>query len=393
MVAFNVDVAVGRGVVMKVTVVPLSGYNLFLLSLLINLLLGHVAYNCHRISTRSLTKQQQEDEQYQQQDVVVHSYCDKEAVKDHIFKWCYVHYQDQSTKQEYTQKKTLQEASFQFTTSGNILIIILLILLMFLLLGGLFLLTYVFHIKGLAGYLLDQEDADDESKYSVTTTGTTMTTTRSDDHSNDIVILWIQSCFFLFTIVFPLLFLSSIMTIWMTPLSRSTLRGYIIVTEVVNAWNGIDVLVVSLVASLYEIEQFAEFIIGDSCDEINKLLEQCCDQQLHHNDKCIIVTASLLSNFWVLALSSCLLFVVGVVLLKISRNALNDRLLVDQDDNDDVKKYQEVGVSEYDDERDVDVKESVNNSLTKHQYSYSDWLCAYIVNILVMMNMIREQSS
>jgi hypothetical protein len=55
----------------------------------------------------------------------------------------------------------------------------------------------------------------------------------------------------------------------------------------------LDVFVVSIVASLLEIQQFAEFIVGDSCDEINKFLKEYMDDQLEGDDKCFDVIATL----------------------------------------------------------------------------------------------------
>ena len=70
----------------------------------------------------------------------------------------------------------------------------------------------------------------------------------------------------------------------MIPLRLTLFRKLVVVAEVANAWNAIDVFVVSVVAALFEIQQFAEFIIGDSCDEINALLEKVCqtDNNSHH---------------------------------------------------------------------------------------------------------------
>lgn len=41
-----------------------------------------------------------------------------------------------------------------------------------------------------------------------------------------------------------------------------------------NAWSTLDVYCAAIAASLLEIQQFAAFIVGDSCDGINKLLEK-----------------------------------------------------------------------------------------------------------------------
>lgn len=66
-----------------------------------------------------------------------------------------------------------------------------------------------------------------------------------------------------------------------------------VVTEVFNAWNALDVFVVSVIAALLEIQQFAAFIVGDSCDAINDVLVKEYDTELNHDDTCFDVVASL----------------------------------------------------------------------------------------------------
>ena len=60
-----------------------------------------------------------------------------------------------------------------------------------------------------------------------------------------------------------------------------------------NHRSAIDVFCVSIGAAILEIQQFAAFIVGDSCDGINKVLAKYLDQQLEGDDKCFDLTAEL----------------------------------------------------------------------------------------------------
>lgn len=91
----------------------------------------------------------------------------------------------------------------------------------------------------------------------------------------------------------PLAFLFILLIVWVMPLKLGVFRQLVVLAEVMNAWNAIDVFVLSVAAALLEIEQFAEFIIGDSCDEIDKILKEYFDDQLHGEDTCFKVTATL----------------------------------------------------------------------------------------------------
>ena len=64
-------------------------------------------------------------------------------------------------------------------------------------------------------------------------------------------------------------------------------------TTAVNAWSALDVWCVAILASLLEIQQFAKFIVGDSCDGINKYLKQYLSAYLDGDNVCFDVEASL----------------------------------------------------------------------------------------------------
>jgi hypothetical protein len=135
---------------------------------------------------------------------------------------------------------------------------------------------------------------------------------------------WIQACFFGFGVAMPLMFLCCMLVAWVIPLRLSSYRKLVVLAEVANAWNAIDVFVVSVVAALFEIQQFAEFIIGDSCDAINELLEEK-NPNPDGDNKCFDVTAGLLPKFWVLGLAAGMMMTFGIWLLRMAQQDLSNR--------------------------------------------------------------------
>jgi len=95
-----------------------------------------------------------------------------------------------------------------------------------------------------------------------------------------------------------------------------------VVTEVLNAWSAIDVFVISIVAALLEIEQFAQFIIGNRCDLINEILKQYFDGALKGKDKCFDVQTKLYTGCWLL-FSSCVIYLLAAfVVMRACHKAL-----------------------------------------------------------------------
>jgi hypothetical protein len=77
------------------------------------------------------------------------------------------------------------------------------------------------------------------------------------------------------------------------PLSLKMQQRMFTLVGVCNAWSALDVFVVSIIAALLEIQQFAAFVIGDACDGINAWLAKNMDEQLDGDDKCFDVIAKL----------------------------------------------------------------------------------------------------
>jgi hypothetical protein len=132
--------------------------------------------------------------------------------------------------------------------------------------------------------------------------------------------------YFAFALVMPLMFLAALLCLWVTPLKLKTQKTAVVLTEVLNAWNALDVFVVSIVAALMEIQQFAAFIVGENCDAINAALAEFYDEELEGDDKCFDVVATLKSDAWLLYIAAFMLIVAGLGVLGMCRTAVAERL-------------------------------------------------------------------
>jgi hypothetical protein len=178
--------------------------------------------------------------------------------------------------------------SIQLTYLGILIIFSLLSLCLFSILLGTYIDTMAFHFKGLVGLML-QDQA--ETSYSFMDIGATIPLHSGSPHAR--LVKWLQISFFLFGLGMPLAYLLCTYVLWFYPMTLKAMKRLQIVTEVMNAWAALDVFCVSIAAALLEIEQFALFVVGDSCDRLNLLLEKYLDPWLDGDDQCFDVVAGL----------------------------------------------------------------------------------------------------
>ena len=91
----------------------------------------------------------------------------------------------------------------------------------------------------------------------------------------------------------PFAVLLAMLLLWLVPLTLSAQRSMFVLAEVLNAWSALDVFCIAIAAALLEIQQFAAFIVGDSCDGINEVLKMIDAPGLEGDDKCFDVVATL----------------------------------------------------------------------------------------------------
>eukprot|EP01117_Protostelium_nocturnum_P011002 TRINITY_DN3992_c0_g2_i1.p1 TRINITY_DN3992_c0_g2~~TRINITY_DN3992_c0_g2_i1.p1 ORF type:complete len:982 (-),score=368.11 TRINITY_DN3992_c0_g2_i1:214-3159(-) len=151
-------------------------------------------------------------------------------------------------------------------------------------------------------------------------------------HPDSFGIRFIQITFFFFAFIIPMAYLVSLSVLWFFPLTKKMQSKLIVFTEVTHAWSALEVFVVSVVASLLQLEQFSQFMLGGKCDIINKVLESYASGILGDYPLCFGVIATLRSGCWLL-FSSCLIYVVmGSVMMHFCHQAVesSDRKLINQ---------------------------------------------------------------
>jgi Paraquat-inducible protein A len=206
--------------------------------------------------------------------------------------------------------------------------------------------SFAFEFRGLVGAALGIVPGQGATTdYSVVSLGNMLPTTTLDE-PNGGGIRWLQATFFTFTLAVPLVHLVSLLLLWVLPLSHRTQHRAFVIVEILNAWSALEVFIVSLIAALLEIQQFAQFIIGDKCVPINNFLLRYFDKALDGDAQCFDVVATLLWGCWVLFLAVIFYMFVGNFLMRMCHKALGERLkraheraegapVVDQVDSDE----------------------------------------------------------
>ena len=137
--------------------------------------------------------------------------------------------------------------------------------------------------------------------------------------------LALQAVYFFFGLGLPLAQLVLLSVLWAAPLKLKAQRALYVTCEVATAWASLDVFMVAIVMALFEISQFAAFMVGDKCDGLNKLLKKHLDGALDGDDVCFDVTTKLSGGSALLVPAAIISGVGGIFLLRLAHNALEAR--------------------------------------------------------------------
>ena len=96
--------------------------------------------------------------------------------------------------------------------------------------------------------------------------------------------------------------------------------------EVLHAWSCLDVYLLTILASLLELDRFTQFIIGGECDGINKIVSQYLGYLVHSaEDGCLQVKSVFDPGYVVLFLASFFCMCVGHFVMYAANAALGAR--------------------------------------------------------------------
>ena len=233
--------------------------------------------------------------------------------------------------ESYTALISFAESKIFSKKNFQVLISFLLILTLCLVIAGSFTTSFSFYFHGLAGYALDLFEIAPQREYSVIQLG--FSVPESYENPNDKIIRFTQAIYFITVFIMPISTLLNIMFLWFIPLPRKIQKFLYTIAEILNAWSCLDVFVIAIIAAILQISQFTEFIVGDKCDTINPFIDKYFYDFLNGHNKCFEVQAYLQSGCWILFIAAIMFFILTKIVLKVCRNALDERL------PDNVKEY------------------------------------------------------
>lgn len=299
MVAFKFDLAAptGSGVLndilresgdngqFQVQVEALYGFYSFLIATFMSLVCGHVTTACHRYAHK-IGEFRIEDDVTQKR------------------RLCYF---VQSSETD-VHGRPVQSSSVDVHGPTVAISVSLLLVLC-----GTFLQTFNFNFLGLAGYALGPEDQ--HRPFSVFSLG--MQLPAASEDPNSFLIRALQGVFFLFAIIVVVAYHVILIVLWAAPMTTRMQKQFFLTAQVLNAWSGLDVFCVTILAGVLEIRQFADFIVGDKCDGIDALLAK---SPLAHQlpggvTTCFDVDSTLRAGFIVLAVAVVISTITGQVML------------------------------------------------------------------------------
>jgi hypothetical protein len=198
--------------------------------------------------------------------------------------------------------------------------------------------SFSFSFGGIAGWALGLIDPNTvHSPYSLFSLGASISTAGDPALGAGAALgLWaIEITFYLFAFVTPLAQAIVLIVLWFAPLRVRQQTSLFIAAEVLHAWSGLEVFVVSIIVALLEIEQFVQFIVDPYCNpisgfSINKILREAwagsqLQDELNHDDVCFDVIASLDVGCWLLFSASVLSLAGSSFVLRKCHAALESR--------------------------------------------------------------------
>eukprot|EP00049_Salpingoeca_infusionum_P008880 m.147072 g.147072 ORF g.147072 m.147072 type:complete len:1091 (-) comp14160_c0_seq5:576-3848(-) len=212
---------------------------------------------------------------------------------------------------------------YKLTRTGKLLMGALLFATVALILVGASSVAFTFHFKGLAAWLLRYTGQEDTKEFSLMMLATSFR--RNVDTPNTFGTLFSQSSFTLFALVVPLVQQTVLFLLWYLPLSpRWQARGYYL-SEILHAWAALEVFMLAIIVTVFQLPQMAAYIIGDKCAGINAILKLIMDKELQGSDTCFDVEPEFHRGSWILLFCAVSSFASTLSILRLSHSAVSER--------------------------------------------------------------------
>jgi hypothetical protein len=281
---------------------PHLGFDIFLVSTILSLVLGHVVVASHRHVFESARQNEN------LLSVEAHAQARKEtSLAQHTFGLSAATARCLGLQLSEIRPQHQDDSSsgygMRLSRVGAVSIFFLFATALLFCVAGTMLETFEFAFQGLTGLLL--QDAA-TTRYSYVSVGMVMPS--ASNHPHESVVVAMQVCYFVFGVAVPVTLCFVLGIVWSLPLTLRAQKRLLMATEVLNAWACVDVFCLAVFAAIFQIRQFASFIVGDSCDGLDVYLQKYLDPALDGNDVCFDVVATLLPHSWALFTAAVVLF-------------------------------------------------------------------------------------
>lgn len=178
--------------------------------------------------------------------------------------------------------------------------------------------SFVFEIDGVAGMVIGDKQ---RAAYSLISLGSSISA--SVENPTSAGMLMLQLAYYFYAVVTPFMCLASLFVLLVLPLSIRWQLFVLSVAEIANAWSAVEVFVLSIAASVFEISTFASFMIGDKCDLIDHILQE---QNVSQMTTCYAVRSFLAANSFCLITAVLLNSAWTSLTLRLAHLALDERI-------------------------------------------------------------------
>jgi hypothetical protein len=195
------------------------------------------------------------------------------------------------------------------------------------LVSGLYFKSFSFDFVGLAGWAMTLLDQEHKNEYSVIDLGVKIP--GAAEFPNSFGIRFTQVLYIIVSIVMPVLHTISLFILWVLPMTRKAQTFLYKACEIMYAWSCLDVFVISILAAVMEISQFARFMVGDKCDLIDPIVKMFfADEELiTGHETCFDVITILLKGSWLLFAAAIFHDTATIIVNKVAGKALEERSL------------------------------------------------------------------
>jgi len=209
------------------------------------------------------------------------------------------------------------------TVAGQASVCVLLLGGMIFLWVGAYMNSFHFEFEGAAGLALTLTGQSVDAHYSLFHLASVV----SSGVQSGFGIYFMQASFIIFAAGTPIAQILALFVLWCVPLTMKYHHSIFVASEVLGAWAALEVFIVSIVASLLELPQFAAFIIGDKCDQINNVLAGDLPHLFPSQDQaiCFNVVSKLDPGCLVLFGSALIATIVGQIVTRSAETALDER--------------------------------------------------------------------